>query len=112
MTQNSVDETLMDEKIITSTNRWKPEKQQTLDENIITSINRRKPEKHQTLDENIITSINRWKPEKQQTLDENIITSSPGKPESDKLLAVDGAFGRKGHVYNQLCILFLCFLAG
>jgi hypothetical protein len=75
VTQISVDETLMDENIITSINRWKPEKHQTLDENIITSINRWKPEKHQTLDENIITSINRWKPEKQQTLDENIITS-------------------------------------
>ncbi len=61
VTQISVDETLMDENIITSINRWKPEKHQTLDENIITSINRWKPEKHQTLDENIITSINPWK---------------------------------------------------
>jgi len=39
VTQISVDETLMDENIITSINRWKPEKHQTLDENIITSIN-------------------------------------------------------------------------
>jgi len=40
VTQNSVDETLMDENIFTSFNRWKPEKApKTLDENSITSIN-------------------------------------------------------------------------
>ncbi len=76
VTQNSVDETLMDENGITSFNRWKPEKApKTLDEKSITSIHRWKPEKQHTLDENIITSINRWKPEKHQTLDENISTS-------------------------------------
>jgi hypothetical protein len=35
---------------------------------------------------------------------------TPGKPESDNLLAVDGD-GRKGLVYTELCILFLCFKA-
>jgi hypothetical protein len=77
---------------------------------LITSINRWKPEKHQTLDENIITSIiNRWNPDKQQTLDENIITSTPWKARKRQNFWRWMVMGGKSLVYNELCIFVSLF---
>jgi hypothetical protein len=65
------------------------------------------------LDENIITSINRWKPGKAPNFGWKHHHIKPLESQKvTKLLAVDGD-GRKGLVYNELCIfvsLFSCRL--
>jgi len=99
VTQNSVDETLMDENGITSFNRWKPEKApKTLDEKSITSIHRLKPEKPQKLWMKKLSHQSTAGSRKSTKLwmKTSSHQSNPWKkPESDQLLAVDGD-GRKG----------------